>query len=157
MVTGLLRSQLTTRDRASCVESSSGNPAVHRRWGQWLGGPILGLSLVLAGGFWCGQAILNPPAAMAYTSRLDLFITRQPEESFEALVRRSEIIARAAVQRSFDADVLITEVKVTIVADSQGVSVPILTVEVGRNDWRALPDVEKWANYYSAAQGLMGM
>lgn len=100
-------------------------------------------------------ALIAPPAAQAYTSRVNLFVVREQGESFDTLVRRSEIIARAAVQRSFDADVLMTDVIVTVIGDNQGVSVPILTVPVSRSDWRLRPDVTQWANYYEAARYLV--
>jgi hypothetical protein len=100
--------------------------------------------------------MVDPPAAVAYTSRLNLFLTREPDESFEVFVQRSEIVARAAVQRSFDSDVLMTDVIVTVVGDTQRVAVPILTVDVSRSEWQFRPDVEYWATYYEAAEGLMG-
>lgn len=106
---------------------------------------------------WVGQTLVAPPAAIAYTSRVSLFLTREQGESFESLVRRAEITARAGVQRSFDADLLVTEAIVTVVGENQGIAVPLLTVEVTRNDWRNLPDVEYWARYYAAADSLLGL
>ena len=100
--------------------------------------------------------LMSPPVALAYTSRVNLFLTRDPGESFEVFLQRAEIVARAAVQRSFDADIVMTDVIVTVVGDSQGVALPILTVEVSRNDWQSRPDVEYWGTYYEAAEGLMG-
>ena len=98
---------------------------------------------------------MAPPAAQAYTSRVNLFVVRDRGESFDTLVRRSEIIARAAVQRSCDADVLMTDVIVTVIGDNQGVSLPILTVPVSRSEWQLRPDVTQWANYYEAARYLV--
>lgn len=123
--------------------------------------PFRGLSALLiltalagTGLVWVPQ-LVHPPAAVAYTSRLNLFLTREPEESFDIFVQRAEIIARAAVQRSFDTDVLMTDVIVTVVGDTQNVAVPILTIDVSRSDWRMRPDVAYWATYYRAAEGLM--
>lgn len=114
------------------------------------------LPLLLTGGsLWCLQATLMPPAAVAYTTRLNLFLSREQGESFDALVRRAEIIARAGVQRSFDADVLAGEAIVTVVAENQGITVPLLTVEVSRAQWQAYPDVEYWARYYETAKALL--
>ncbi len=100
--------------------------------------------------------LVAPPAAQAYTSRVNLYVVREQGESFETLVQRSEIIARAAVQRSFDADVLMTDVIVTVIGDNHGISVPILTVPVSRRDWQLRPDVTQWANYFEAARALVG-
>jgi hypothetical protein len=99
--------------------------------------------------------LMVPPAAQAYTSRVNLFVVREPGESFETLVQRSEIIARAAIQRSFDSDVLMTDVIVTVIGDNQGIAVPILTVPVSRGDWRLVPDVARWAHYFEASRALV--
>ncbi|MBD2259931.1 hypothetical protein [Pseudanabaena sp. FACHB-2040] len=114
---------------------------------------VLGLSSLT----WVGQELLTPPAAVAYTSRVSLFLVREQDESYASLVRRAQITARAGVQRSFDADLLVTEAIVVVVGESQGITVPILTVEVTRNQWRNLPDVTYWAKYYSTANALMGL
>jgi hypothetical protein len=114
---------------------------------------VLALVVGLGGGL--APVVLTPPAAQAYTSRVNLFVVREPGESFETLVMRSEIIARAAVQRSFDADVLMTDVIVTVIGDNQGISVPILTVPVSRSDWRLRPDVTVWARYFEASRNLV--
>ncbi|MGB3311177.1 MAG: hypothetical protein WBG32_16135 [Nodosilinea sp.] len=116
-------------------------------------------SVVLAALIGLGSAVVPalvaPPVAQAYTSRVNLYVVRDRSESFDTLVRRSEIIARAAVQRSFDADLLMTDVIVTIIGDNQGVSVPILTVPVSRSEWQLRPDVTQWANYFEAARYLV--
>ncbi|PSN20167.1 hypothetical protein C7271_03555 [filamentous cyanobacterium CCP5] len=115
------------------------------------------LLLVGTGSLWSLPTAIAPPAAIAYTTRLNLFLTRSDQESFEALLRRAEITARAGVQRSFDADILASTAVITVVADSQGITVPLLTVEVSRAEWRARPDVEYWARYYEAAKALLAL
>jgi hypothetical protein len=117
----------------------------------------VGLLLGLAGTVWGGNALLIPPAAVAYTSRVNLFLVREQDESFASLVRRAEITARAGVQRSFDADLLVSAAIVTIVGESQGITVPLLTVDVTRRQWRDLPDIAYWAKYYETADSLMGL
>ena len=114
--------------------------------------PLIGLATV---GIVSLPDIITPPAAVAYTSRLNLFLTREPDESFDVFLQRAEIVARAAVQRSLDADILITDVIVTVVGDTQGVALPILGIDVSRSDWQLRPDVAYWATYYEAAEGLM--
>ncbi len=106
------------------------------------------------GGGWLPHLLVCPPAA-AYTSRLNLFLVREEGESFESFVQRSEIVARAAVQRSFDADVLMTDVIVTVTGSSQNITIPVLTVAVSRGNWRLKPDVRHWAKYYEAARSLL--
>ncbi len=115
----------------------------------------LALALVVGLGGGLAPLLVAPPVAQAYTSRVNLFVVRELGESFETLVMRSEIIARAAVQRSFDADVLMTDVIVTVIGDNQGIAVPILTVPVSRSDWRLRPDVTVWARYFEASRNLV--
>lgn len=119
----------------------------------------LGLRLSLAALVGFGgvalPALVAPPIAQAYTSRVNLYVVREQGESFTTLVQRSEIIARAAVQRSFDSDVLMTDVIVTVIGDNQGISVPILTVPVSRSEWRLVPDVTQWAQYFEASRYLV--
>lgn len=116
-------------------------------------------SVVLAALMGFGSAVMPtlvaPPAAQAYTSRVNVFLVREQGESFDTLVQRSEIVARAAVQRSFDADLLMTDVIVTIIGDNQGITVPILTVPVSRSEWQLRPDVTQWADYFEAARYLI--
>ena len=118
-------------------------------------GARLALAVLIGLGSATAPALVAPPVAQAYTSRVNLYVVREQGESFDTLVRRSEIIARAAVQRSFDADVLMTDVIVTVIGDNQGVAVPILTVPVSRGEWRLRPDVTQWANYFEAARYLV--
>jgi hypothetical protein len=123
-------------------------------------GLALAVRLVLAtvaglGGGLLLPLLVTPPAAQAYTSRVNLFVVREMDESFETMVQRSEIIARAAVQRSFDADVLMTDVIVTVIGDNQGIAVPILTVPVSRRDWRLRPDIRHWARYFEASRNMI--
>lgn len=99
--------------------------------------------------------LTTPQAAEAYTARNSLFLSRNPSENYDTFLRRSEAIARAAVQRSFDADLLITEVIVTVVGENQGISIPIMDVQVTRNAWRDRPDVQYWATYYESASALL--
>jgi hypothetical protein len=133
-------SSLNRRDR---------QPSVAPLWTRLALAAVVGLSGATL------PALVMPPVAQAYTSRVNLYIVREQGESFTTLVQRSEIIARAAVQRSFDADVLMTDVIVTIIGDNQGISVPILTVPVSRGEWRLIPDVTQWAQYFEASRYLV--
>ncbi len=101
------------------------------------------------------DAAIAPRAAHAYTSRVDLTIDIQTNETFEALVKRAELIARAATQRSFDRDILITQVSVIVVGEINGLSVPILGIDVSRLQWRNRPDTRRWATYYPSAKPLL--
>lgn len=114
-------------------------------------------ALLLTSGAIASAGVLMAAApAQAYTARVSLFLYRSPGESYSSFLRRSEQVARAGVQRSLDADLLTTEVIVTVVGENQGISVPIMAVQVTRNQWRDRPDPQIWATYYSSAQLLLG-
>lgn len=115
-----------------------------------------GLAAILGGtGIWLTEALIAPQASQAYTSRLDLFLARDASESYDTLLRRAEMAARAGAQRSFDQDLLITDVSVTVVVEGDGVSVPILALRVDRDQWRVRPEAYYWATYYRTAEALL--
>lgn len=115
-----------------------------------------GLVALLGGtGIWLTEALIAPQASQAYTSRLDLFLAKEAGETYDTLLRRGEMAARAGAQRTFDQDVLITEVSVTVVVEGDGISVPILSLQVDRDQWRARPETYYWATYYRTAEALL--
>lgn len=120
---------------------------------------IASLSLVallgLGGSFWAVTGAIAPPLARAYTSRVNITLDRQPNESFATLVRRAEAVARAAAQRSFDNDILVTEAAIVITGQNIGLSAPILTLEVNRDSWTRHPDSKRWSTYYPNSKQLL--
>lgn len=117
----------------------------------------LGLAVLIGttGSLWLTEALIMPKAAQAYIARLDLFLDTSEGEKYESLVRRAELAVRAGAQRSFDQDLLITGVAITVVAERDGVSVPILNLQVDRNEWRSRPVTRYWATYYRSARALL--
>jgi len=115
-----------------------------------------GLAALLGGtGIWLTEALIAPQASQAYTSRVDLFLARELDETYDTLLRRAEMAARAGAQRSFDQDLLITNVSVTVVAEDDGITVPILALRVDRDEWRTRPETYYWATYYRTAEVLL--
>lgn len=112
--------------------------------------------LCLTGGGLVGQSVFSPPV-QAYTSRVDVVLDVLPEETYETLLRRAEAVARAATQRSFDRDILVTDVSVVITAQNRSSIVPILTLTATRSQWQGRPDPRNWATYYTSARGLLGL
>lgn len=51
---------------------------------------------------WLVTELVFPQIVRAYTARVDLTIDRLPDEAYETILRRAEMSARAAAQRSFD-------------------------------------------------------
>ncbi|MBD2007044.1 MULTISPECIES: hypothetical protein [Cyanophyceae] len=105
---------------------------------------------------WLVSSALAPQIAQAYTARVDLRMVGQPNETYEGLIRRAEAVARAAAQRSFDRDILVTDVAVMIMGQNQGAIAPILALKVNRGAWRSRPDVSRWATYFPSTKALLG-
>lgn len=123
--------------------------------GQSLASVGLMTLLGLSGVNWLILSPLTPQSAQAYTARTEITLTAQPGESFQTLVRRAEAVARAATQRLFDRDILVTDVAVTILGQNDGQVVPILSVDVSRQGWRAEPEASRWATYFRSASSLL--
>lgn len=100
--------------------------------------------------------VLRPAIVQAYTTQVSLSLDVSPEESYETVSNRAALIARAAVQRSFDSDLLVTAVLVTVVAERGDMVAPIMDVEVSRSAWSNRPDVAYWSSYYLPARSLLG-
>ncbi|WP_068818173.1 hypothetical protein [Phormidesmis priestleyi] len=112
--------------------------------------------LGIAGGIWVSEGAIAPQVVQAYTTRVDVALDRLPNESYDALIRRADIVARAAAQRSFDRDILTSEVSVIVIGRNQGSETPILTLDVSRVQWSSRPDTRRWATYYKTSAALLG-
>lgn len=104
---------------------------------------------------WAVGSAIAPQAASAYTARRAIVVVRQENESYQTLLRRAETIARAAAQRSFDSDILVTQVAITVHGQNNGAVVSVLKLEVSRQDWRKEPDTRRWAQYFPNAALLL--
>lgn len=157
----LQRAQLSTgaqpSDAAFALPSGVRSARTRRKSRSWQRSILsAGLAALLGGtGIWLTEALIAPQASQAYTSRLDLFLAKESGETYDTLLRRGEMAARAGAQRSFDQDLLITNVSVTVVVESDGISVPILALRVDRDQWRARPETYYWATYYRTAESLL--
>ncbi|MBW4581538.1 MAG: hypothetical protein KME42_18360 [Tildeniella nuda ZEHNDER 1965/U140] len=131
-----------------------------RRSRRWLKRQVvltnLAVMLGLASGLLVTHAIA-PLAVHAYTGTVNVTIDVQPSETYDTLVRRAEAIARAATQRSFDRDILVTDVAIVVIAENAVSTVPVLSLATTRSQWRSQPDPRRWATYYSTAKALLGL
>jgi hypothetical protein len=100
---------------------------------------------------------LSQSVVQAYNARTDVVLDRLTNETFDAMKQRAEIVARAAAQRSFDRDVLISDVSVNVLARHNGSELPLMTLGVSRLNWQNRPDVRRWATYYKSAQALLNL
>ncbi|MEH2259208.1 hypothetical protein [Nostoc sp.] len=104
---------------------------------------------------WFLMEAIAPQVVRAYTARVDLAIDRLPEENYETVLRRAEAAARAAAQRSFDQDILVTDVSIIVSVQNYGAIAPVLTLDVSRPQWRSRPDAQIWATYFKTARSLL--
>ncbi|HYW21732.1 MAG TPA: hypothetical protein VE956_20985 [Nodularia sp. (in: cyanobacteria)] len=104
---------------------------------------------------WILTEAIAPQVVRAYTARVDLKIDRMADESYESILRRAEAVSRAAAQRSFDKDILATDVSVIVTVESYGAIAPVLALEVSRQQWRTRPDPQSWATYFKTARSLL--
>ncbi|MER3433477.1 MAG: hypothetical protein C4288_08605 [Leptolyngbya sp. ERB_1_1] len=108
---------------------------------------------VTAGGI---PALVAPIAVQAYTSRLEVSLDRAPNETYDGLIRRAELVARAATQRGFDRDLLASEVSVIVVGRNGSMAAPVVTMWVTRSQWQSRPEARRWATYYRNSAVLLG-
>ncbi|MBW4524381.1 MAG: hypothetical protein KME18_04175 [Phormidium tanganyikae FI6-MK23] len=115
------------------------------------------LSLLACGTtVWGIDAMVAPIAVQAYTSRIEVMLDRAPNETYDGLVRRAELVARTAAQRGFDRDLLASEVSVVVVGRNGGMAAPVVTLWVSRSQWQSRPETRRWATYYRNAAPLIG-
>ena len=124
--------------------------------------PMKNRSVLLATLFGVSSALLSlttlppPPAAQAYLARQEIRVERLKAEPYAAFISRSELIARAAIQRTFDRDLLASSLVVYVMGLHQGAESPVMSVEVSRSQWQQRPDPRRWATYYRMSQVLLG-
>ena len=89
---------------------------------------------------WLVSEALTPQIVQAYTNRVDLEITRFPGDNYQSLLRRAEAVARAAAQRSFDKDILVTDVSVVVSAQNFGAIAPSKIPSNEKSTGKTTPD-----------------
>lgn len=122
----------------------------------------------IASGFWATRLGLSsaialfslsslPQAAQAHTVRVTLSLSRSVGESYETFLQRAEAFAGVGVQRTFLTDILATEAIITLVSENFGVSVPLMDVQVTRQQWQQNPSAPDWAEYYDGAPNALDL
>ncbi|WP_204102940.1 MULTISPECIES: hypothetical protein [Spirulina sp. CCY15215] len=117
----------------------------------------LGISFSLGGSIGLGSSAIAPQSALAYTDMTTIELYRLAGESFPVLLRRAEIVARAAAQRSFDRDILVTSVAIDVVGKHNGEIAPLLRLQINRQTWQSQPDPQLWATYFPNTPFLLGI
>jgi hypothetical protein len=95
--------------------------------------------------------------AYAYTNQSDVTLEVTPQETFDSVISRAEVAARAEAQRRFDSNVLTSDVTVTVLGQNGRGIVPILVLAVSRDNWRNQPDTRRWATYFPTAKALLNL
>jgi hypothetical protein len=96
-------------------------------------------------------------SALAERREVDIRLPVNQDEGFTVMTRRAEILARSAAQRTFDREVLVSDVSVKVTAQSQDQAAIILQLIVSRDEWASRPDPKVWATYFPMAKALMGI
>ncbi|PZO44088.1 MAG: hypothetical protein DCF19_02445 [Pseudanabaena frigida] len=103
------------------------------------------------------MAIAN--SALAERREVDIRLLVNQDEGFTVMTRKAEILARSAAQRTFDREVLVSDVSVKVTAQNQNQdqAAIILQLIVSRSDWASRPDPKIWATYFPMAKDLIGI
>ncbi len=98
-------------------------------------------------------------SAMAERREVDIRLLVNQDEGFTVMTRKAEILARSAAQRTFDRDVLVSDVSVKVTAQNlnQDQAAIILQLIVSRREWASRPDPKIWATYFPMAKSLIGI
>lgn len=143
-----------TQSQASCLSSTL---TKSRQWFAKKTRTVTLLVLLgLGGGIWVTTEAITPHIVQAQIARLEYSLVRQPEETYEDLLRRAEAAANAEAQANFDQGDGATNVAITILAQNQGEIAPILSLQVSREQWLSQPDAQRWATYFTNAKVLLG-
>ncbi|MCL1466678.1 hypothetical protein [Argonema galeatum] len=122
---------------------------------QWLARLSIVVLFGFTGGLYLVQEGIEPQIAQAYIQRINISLDRQPNESYDTIIRRAESVARSAVQRSFDSDILVTDAYIVVTGQNNGLMTPIMSITVSRSQWSNRPDIQRWARYYPNTRSLL--
>jgi hypothetical protein len=120
-------------------------------------GVFSGVLPVLIGtiGIWGWDATTSTQTVQAYSDDRTVSVQWDENETYEGLTRRAEMAARTAAQQSFDRDLLITNVSILVMGENGSAIVPILRLQVSRQDWRSRPDPQQWSTYFGSSRTLL--
>ena len=71
------------------------------------------------------------------------------------LIDRAESMVSQEIERHFDTDASLAEVKIVVLGNRNGDVIPVLTTTVSRTQWQGNPQVSAWTQYYSSAYALL--
>lgn len=89
-------------------------------------------------------------------STVNLPITVQQGESYEALLTRASQLAEKTIISRFNQQQGINKIDLLITAEKSGAIAPLLSVKVSRQDWFGNPNIQRWANVFPFGKALLG-
>ena len=89
-------------------------------------------------------------------STVNLPITVQQGESYEALLTRASQLAEKTIISRFNQQQGINKIDLLITAEKSGAIAPLLSVKVSRQDWFGHPNIQRWANVFPFGKALLG-
>lgn len=95
-------------------------------------------------------------SATADPKQLNLFLSSQPNQSFQTLLQEAESLAKNSIQQSFQSSPDRIDISVNILGEHYGQQVPLLSVTVSQTNWHRDPKVQSWAKYFNNASQLLG-
>lgn len=98
-------------------------------------------------------------SAVAERREVDIRLLVNQDEGFTVMTRKAETLARSAAQRTFDREVLVSDVSIKVTAQNlnQDQAAIILQLIVSRREWASRPDPKIWATYFPMAKSLIGI
>lgn len=87
------------------------------------------------------------PSAWAETKRIDIVLTADVRQPFEALINQAESAASKSIEQEFAQSPSVTAIDVLISAESDGQQVPIWSSKVYRSDWQKNPSIRRWTRF----------
>lgn len=70
-------------------------------------------------------------------------------------IQQAELLARSEITKQFNLNPGLNEVQVVVLGHYVGDIVPLLIVNVSREQWQSSPQVDRWGSYYSATYALL--
>jgi hypothetical protein len=113
----------------------------------------VGLAISLA--LFISSKVLSSRAMPVESAKIDQVISARSQQSFSDLISQAEQTATQLIQQTF-ANPAVTEVRVQVSGERNGLVAPLLEATISRSNWQATPNIQKWSQHFSVAKYLLG-
>jgi hypothetical protein len=100
--------------------------------------------------------IIAVDVVFAQSTRINLPITVKQEESYEGLLTRASQLAQETIINRFNQKNNLNKIDLLITAEKSGSIVPLLSVNISRQDWFGNPNIRRWTNIFPFGKDLLG-